>query len=744
LDLILSRKTGTTGQRFSQHLTRDEVDRTGDDADSTPATDAQHERDVIPDHPDDNNVLGDYLNKGEDEDDHDPDKVIVVGGIGDYVWLDYNADGVQDDTEEGVEGIIAILQDCNGVELARDTTDATGFYFFDNLIPGDYNVVMDGTSVPDTLWWTYQDMGGDDELDSDVNFDGEMICTYIGGGEYDSTWDAGLLLLSELGDYVWHDIDGDGIQDVDEPGIEGVEVRLHDCDGELLETTYTDANGFYLFDRLYPGDYYVEFITPDGYTDITFDNIGPDDAVDSDVNHENGYGTTPCISLAPGTKLYTVDAGYYVCATIGELVWCDYNFNDIWDPEENGINGLLVNLYRFQDGQWVLWDYTYTGHKPGTPSDDGWWQFCVNPGDYYVEIPIPPYGLVQTIANVGNDEYKDSDLEDAYGFGTTTSFTMYSGDVKLDIGAGFYNMATMGDRVWLDENYNGMQDAGEPGVAGVVVKAFTIENVEMGTVTTDDSGQFNIDYLRKDAHYLEFTPPSNYGFTVSNYGGDDIDSDVDGGNGYGTTSNYPLQPGEHKDLDAGLILGTLPIELTDFWGENRVNFNFLEWETEREVNTELFTIERRFETEDDFTKIGEVKAAGLSLTANVYDLKDYNIEKDGVYYYKLQQINKDGKSTYSKVVAIVVDRSENTDIKLYPNPARDRFELELGLIRNNHVKVDILDAQGKLVRVNLVDSELTTGFYKQVVDINNMAEGVYTVQIQIGDEIINKKLVIVK
>jgi hypothetical protein len=499
-----------------------------------------------------------------------------------------------------------------------------------------------------------------------------------------------------------------------------------------------------LFDRLYPGEYYVEFVTPDGFTDVTLDNVGPDDAVDSDVNHANGYGTTPCVTLVPGTELYTLDAGYYVCATIGELVWCDYNFNDVWDPEENGINGLLVNVWKFHGGEWILWDYTYTGHKPGTPSDDGWWQMCVIPGTYYVEIPIPPYGLVQTIPNVGNDEFADSDLEDAFGLGTTTSFSLISGEEKLDIGGGFYNMATMGDRVWLDQNYNGMQDPSEPGVPGVVVKAFTIDNVLMGETTTDENGQFNVDYLRKNAHYLEFNPPANYGFTIANYGGDEIDSDVDNMNGFGTTANYPLEPGMHKDLDAGLILGTLPLELTDFWGENRVNFNFLEWATEREFNSEMFTIERRFENEESFTKIAEVKAAGVSLDPNQYELKDFNIEKDGVYYYKLQQINKDGKSTYSEIVAIVVDRSENADIRLYPNPARDRFEIELGLIEQNHVRVDILDAQGKLARVALVDSELATGFYKQVVEIENLAEGVYTVQIQIGEEIINKKLVVLK
>ena len=79
-----------------------------------------------------NDMIPVILLSGEDDENNDFIEERLVA-IGDYVWLDENADGVQDPNEPGVEGIIAILQDCNGVELARDTTDATGFYFFDNL-----------------------------------------------------------------------------------------------------------------------------------------------------------------------------------------------------------------------------------------------------------------------------------------------------------------------------------------------------------------------------------------------------------------------------------------------------------------------------------------------------------------------------------------------------------------------------------------------------------------------------------
>ena len=89
---------------------------------------------------------------------------------------------------------------------------------------------------------------------------------------------------ASIGDFVWEDLDADGIQDAGEPGIENVTVELKDTDGNVLATTTTDAAGNYLFADLDPGEYKVEFELPGGFKFTQASTV--DAAVES---HRHGY-----------------------------------------------------------------------------------------------------------------------------------------------------------------------------------------------------------------------------------------------------------------------------------------------------------------------------------------------------------------------------------------------------------------------------------------------------------------------
>jgi hypothetical protein len=114
--------------------------------------------------------------------------------------------------------------------------------------------------------------------------------------------------VAAIGDTVWLDNDQDGIQDAGEPGFPDVTVNLYNCLDSLIATMTTDANGFYKFDGLIPGDYYVEFIAPESY-DISPQDQGADDAVDSDADPVTGR--TICTTLDPGEYDPTWDCGLY-------------------------------------------------------------------------------------------------------------------------------------------------------------------------------------------------------------------------------------------------------------------------------------------------------------------------------------------------------------------------------------------------------------------------------------------------
>ena len=86
-----------------------------------------------------------------------------------------------------------------------------------------------------------------------------------------------------------------------------------------------------------------------------------------------------------------------------------------------------IELFKFVDGTFVLYENTFSGHKPGTPSDDGFFKFCVPPGRYYLKFNNPPSALVPAVANFGINESIDSDVTGAFGPGTTSEIQLNCG-----------------------------------------------------------------------------------------------------------------------------------------------------------------------------------------------------------------------------------------------------------------------------------------------------------------------------
>ena len=126
-----------------------------------------------------------------------------------------------------------------------------------------------------------------------------------------------------IGDRVWDDLDGDGIQDAGEPGLPNVPVRLFDCGGTLIASTATDPAGNYWFVGLPPGDYYLHFSLLVGFVYSPQDQ-GADDTIDSDANQATG--NTVCTTISSGEVDHTWDCGMH-----GEPP-LDLDYGDAPDP----------------------------------------------------------------------------------------------------------------------------------------------------------------------------------------------------------------------------------------------------------------------------------------------------------------------------------------------------------------------------------------------------------------------------
>lgn len=104
-----------------------------------------------------------------------------------------------------------------------------------------------------------------------------------------------------LGNRVWLDKNADGVQSPEEQGVGGVCVNLYDADGNLIQKTSTDSNGYYGF-NVEPGTYTIEFVKPDGF-EFTKPNIGYEEA-DSDADQTTGR--TEAIQVNSDDRLWDV------------------------------------------------------------------------------------------------------------------------------------------------------------------------------------------------------------------------------------------------------------------------------------------------------------------------------------------------------------------------------------------------------------------------------------------------------
>ncbi len=244
--------------------------------------------------------------------------------VGDYVWLDTNANGVQDPAESGVGGVEVRLYTAAGALVQTQLTSPAGLYLFTDVAPGSYYIVFINTQA-DTAFTT-PNVGGDDARDSDVdptlatgiaNAGRTAIFTLAAGAD-DRTWDAGLVAVTgqgtgAIGDRVWNDADENGIQDAGESGVPDVTVRLYTSVAgvfTLLRTTTTDALGSYRFNNLPAGQYLVEFVTPPKRK-LSLRNAAGATA-ESDSDADTITGRTVVITLPEGVTDLSWDAGMSV------------------------------------------------------------------------------------------------------------------------------------------------------------------------------------------------------------------------------------------------------------------------------------------------------------------------------------------------------------------------------------------------------------------------------------------------
>lgn len=287
---------------------------------------------------------------------------ILPAEISGHVYHDANNDGKRQAGEAALADVIVRLIDSQG-RVQETKTDSQGRYSFKNLPPGDYTIVevqpngyLDGKESLGTIdGIVVGRLDGNDTMKSIV----------LKAGSQGVNYDFGEILPSSLSGYVYEDLDGDCIRDPGEPPIEGVKIELFDQDGNLIETTYTDAQGRYQFKDLLPGVYAIRETQPEGYMQGG-QRPGSHGGV---VTAPDNIGS---IEIPQG-----IDAvDYNFCelrpASLEGKVFEDWDGDGVHDPHEYVISDVVVQLID-KDGNVVLSTrtdgngrYRFEGLRPGT------------------------------------------------------------------------------------------------------------------------------------------------------------------------------------------------------------------------------------------------------------------------------------------------------------------------------------------------------------------------------------------
>ena len=456
---------------------------------------------------------------------------VGTGVIGDQLFLDVNQNGgnAPDAGDKVLPGVKVTLTWTGPGGITRTyetTTDADGKYKFENLLPGDYKVSVD----PETLQTAEPLL---DVLTHSPAGDVENKTVVSDATKADSTafatamkLTANLTLTGEKNQNLDQDwgfgISADtaikkAITDPDEVDQETFEFTP----GKKVTYTLTLSNngpgvatGVTVSDKLPAG---VKFVKAEG--DGTYDatagvwNLsgetiakGDDQSIEitveitgegagalvtnvARISHQDQAGDNPTNNESSAS----FKGGY----NLGGTIYRDSDASFSKSSTEERFAGVTVALLD-GDGNPVL---DHDGNPMTTVTDaDGNYQFVgLGVGTYRVSIVDPNTGVLAGLTNT-----------QAYtGRGATQAPVTITDSSVQGVDFGFVKPATIGDRVWNDQDHNGV-DNGEPGVPGVTVILKDASGTEVARTTTDSDGRYRFEGVLPGTYTVSIEVPSGY------------------------------------------------------------------------------------------------------------------------------------------------------------------------------------------------------------------------------------------
>ncbi len=711
--------------------------------------------------------------------------------IGDFVWFDRNANGIQDDNESGFANVKVALTFPDGTTYTR-YTDAGGKYEFVNLGPDVHTLTFEtpvGFSPSPAL------QGADRGKDSDpVN--GKVTFAVLASTN-NFTYDAGFFIQGcvvgncgtgfvQINGTCYKDTDGDCIADKDDLDddndgiIDMVENKgydaLADCDNDGV-VNYLDATpgcptviGNDIYGNPYQplvwldcnGDNINDFFDWDkdgviNELDLDSDNDGILDiqeARDRRATDNNADGMADGVDQDGDGIMSSADVNDAVYGGPGLFAQdLDHDGNPNYldlDSDGDGVvditeallfvdsDGIVNGTDTDKDGVLTIVfnnnnnsadNFNGFGAK-GIRVDDNDQDGFPNPYDIdndndgitdNVEaqptcVEVQPFGL---------DTDKDG-LDDAYDIDNNACKFKAHGITPYDKdGDGTPDMYD------LDTDNDGAPDFNEgSGISGDFVTNYN-DTDEDGLI--DQYDIFNI--KTATTLFVNNVAHSNMGPNGS------FDGPVPAGSNPQLPQSNPGNCSTGADRDWRDIT-ILPLNLVEFKAQQTGNYISIVWITANEVNMKQFIVERSVDG-ITYAPVGVITAKGSSVR-NSYLLHD-NVAnlRAGILYYRLRQVDNALTSKLSNTVSVKLGGKDVVNLQLMPNPAATYFTIKLQAAKESNASIRITDMYGRIVMVQ--KKVVVAG--TNMITINNLsflAAGNYNVQVQLEDQILSNKIVVIR
>ncbi len=410
---------------------------------------------------------------------------IPNNSIAGFVYVDANNNGLFDSGELPISGVTVAL---SGTETRTTTTTSDGSYRFLGLIDGTYTV---SESQP-AGFNDGQESAGQPLLGV-VQNDRFVGLVLSGNNTQAINYNFGELAIAQvthsLGGFVYVDANDNGLFDTGEQPLSGVTITLS---GDANRTLTTNASGAYLFTALPSGNYTLTETQPAGYNDgretqgtPALGTVGNDQF----VNIELAGSSIAAVNYNFGERSIVVQPSN----SISGFVYVDANDNGVFDSGELPISGASLSL-------------TGPVNRSTTTGTDGSYRFTALPDGVYSVTENQVAGFADgketqgqpALGTVENDRFVGLNLS-----GNVALVNYNFGEREIVV---VQNNSISGS-VYVDVNNNGLFEATELGIAGVVIELTGPRNL---TVVTDASGNYRFASLPDGTYTVTQQQPSGY------------------------------------------------------------------------------------------------------------------------------------------------------------------------------------------------------------------------------------------